>query len=314
VPDESSTLPPASLAGPRTMFGSGLSAVLVAFLVCLALFVSLWPHIFVPIHSGEAGVLWRRFGGGTDTERTYGEGTLITWPWNKVYVYDTTLKHIRVEAPVYTADGMLMHVTVSGRCRPDPQRLPQLHSEIGPDYLSKLIEPELITSVRTVIGKYDSKQVYTQGEQGLAAEIRKMFRNRLDDHDIIYDDVLLVKLLMPDLVQDAVQQKLAVEQDALSYEFKLERERDEKERRIIEAEGIETFSRISGVSMLHWRALETTKELALSPNAKIVVLGNDAKSLPVLLNAEFNEAAPAEPQSLDAESGSLVTPLVESPR
>ncbi|MCA9689247.1 MAG: prohibitin family protein [Myxococcales bacterium] len=269
------------------------SMVTLAALVVLGVVIYLLPNILVAVHSGEAGVLWRRFGGGTDLDITYGEGTVVTWPWNKVHVYDLTVKQIRTEATVYTSDGMLLEVKVSGRCRPDRERLPQLHRDVGPDYIYKVVEPELITSVRTVIGKYDSKQVYAHGEAGLLEEIRSEFRRRLENQDIIYDDVLLVKMLIPNVVQDAIQRKLAIEQDALSYQFRIMREKQEKIRRALEAEGIQAFERISGVSMTQWRALEATTQLATSDNAKIVVLGNDAQSLPVLLNAELNKGIEA---------------------
>ena len=308
-----STQPPPQqpLPAPPQSDKTALWVVLGLFLT--GVMVILWPHIFIAIHPGEAGVVWRRFGDGTNLETSYDEGTVIVWPWNTVYIYDLTIQDVRVSAPVYTSDGMQVEVSVSGRVRPNRERLPYLHREVGPDYLKKLIEPELITAVRTVIGKYDSKQVYANGEAGLLEEIRAEFQRRLETTDVDYDDVLLVKLLIPELVQTAIQTKLAVEQDSLSYEFKLEREQQEKQRRTIEAEGIANFEAVSGLSILHWRALEATAAFARSPNAKLVIVGNDAKSLPVVLNADLQQDPRLPAIEEGMESGEVASANAATP-
>lgn len=147
------------------------------------------------------------------------------------------------------------------------------------------------------IGRYDSKQVYTRGERSLLDEIRSEFRDRLEDQPVDFVDVLLVKMTIPDRVQSAIQDKLIHEQEAFAYDFILEQEKREKQRRIIEAQGVKAFSEISEVSAVQWRALETTAALAESNNAKIVIMGNGATSLPLLLNEGFAEATGEEPQA-----------------
>lgn len=274
----------------------------VVTLIGVVLLAYLWPSMFISIRPGEGGVLWYRFLGGTDMSRAYGEGTVLICPWDEMYVYDLTVQQIRVEAPVYTSDGLLLNVMASGRFRLDREALPRLHRELGPDYVRKLVEPELVTSVRTVIGRFDSKQVYAKGEQELLDQIRYEFEARLAGQDVVYEDVLLVKLLVPEHVQQAIQHKLALEQDALAYEFVLQRELQERQRRVIEAEGIAQFEAVSGVDILQWRALEVTNDLTQSPNSKVVIMGNDARSLPVLLNAEMQAGASAPVAAAPAAS------------
>ena len=75
-------------------------------------------------------------------------------------------------------------------------------------------------------------------------------------------------------------------EDALAQINDLKKEEQERERRRIEADGIKIFQEISGISILRWRGIEATEEFARSPNAKFVIIGNDADSLPVILNAE----------------------------
>ncbi|MEM9458539.1 MAG: prohibitin family protein [Myxococcota bacterium] len=257
------------------------------------------PSIFVSVHSGEGGVLWRRFWGGTELDWSYGEGTAIVWPWDKVHIYDLSIQQLGVEESVYTSDGLHLRVSVSARFRIDREGLPRLHRELGPRYIDKLVKPELTTAARLVLGRYDSKQVYTRGERSLLDEIRSEFRARLEGQPVEFVDVLLVKMTIPDRVQEAIQDKLVHEQEAIAYKFILEREEQEKQRRIIEAQGVRAFASISEISAVQWKALETTAALAGSSNAKIVIMGNDATSLPVLLGEQFVEASAGQSPTMD---------------
>jgi len=267
--------------------------VLVAAAV-IVLVAYLAPSIFIAVHPGEAGVLWRRFWGGTESGRSFGEGTVVIFPWDKLYVYDLRLQHVRSQTTVHSSDGLALEVTVSGRFRVDPGRLPRLHAEVGPGYVAKLVDPELLASVRAVFGRYRAEVVYASSEDGLLAALHQDFAARLERVGLVQGDVQLERVVLPVAVQDAIQRKLA------SAEA-VRREQLEKDRRIIEAEGLAAFQSISGVPILHWGALEATSDLAKSPNAKIIVIGNDHKSLPVLLNAEFGDARTPQPAAAAPE-------------
>ncbi len=117
-------------------------------------------------------------------------------------------------------------------------------------------------------------------------------------------DFLILVLRLPLTVEDAIKAKLTEEQRMLSYRFRLARERDEKQRRIIEAEGVREFEKISGLSMLRWRGIEATETLAASPNSKIILMGTGAGQLPVVLNSDvgFSGAASAAAHSPSAQS------------
>ena len=97
-------------------------------------------------------------------------------------------------------------------------------------------------------------------------------------------DVMIRSLSLPTTVQKAINNKLVHEQAEETYEFRLRREEREKERKIIEAEGIKEFQDISGVSILQWRGIEATETIANSENTKIIIIGTDQKELPLLLN------------------------------
>lgn len=283
----SSELAPASESGkPSRVDWRGLSVLGGAALIVLVIYLA--PNIFISVRSGEAGVLWRRFWGGTELARVYGEGTVVIFPWDKLHVYDLKVQHVRTQTQVYSSDGLALKVTVSGRFRIDPEHLPRLHAEVGPEYKRKLVEPELLASVRAVFGRYFAETVYTKSEVGLLPALGEDFVARLARLGLIRGDVQLERVELPEEVQDAIQRKLATAEA-------VQRERLEKDRRVIEAEGLAAFQSITGLPFLQWGALQVTSELAKSPNTKVIVIGNDRKSLPVILNAEIDEARAAAP-------------------
>lgn len=269
---------------------SKLLIILLLFAVTL-----LFNRIVREILPGERGVLWSRFGGGTQMERSYGEGLLLTWPWDNVYIYDMREQATRLQTVVYAQDGLEITVNVSIRFRLDVPELPLLHKVIGPDFLEKVIVPETISTLRKVLGNYTPEMIYAKDELGLLDELRRTLEADLDPRFFTVVSLLVLDLRLPAGIEEAIKLKLAEEQSMLSYRFRLEREEDEKVRRITEAEGIQEFEAISGVSILKWRGIEATEKLATSQNAKIVMIGSGEGQLPVILNADVAGAAAPAP-------------------
>ena len=112
----------------------------------------------------------------------------------------------------------------------------------------------------------------------------------LGPRGIIVEDVLLKDVELPSELSKSIELKAKAEQDAARMEFVLQKERQEADRKSIEAEGIAAFQRIvsEGISpnLLMWKGIEATEKLAESPNSKIVIMGNSGESLPVLLSAD----------------------------
>merc|ERR1719399_688801 len=111
----------------------------------------------------------------------------------------------------------------------------------------------------------------------------------LQPRGIIVEDVLLKAVRLPELLTHAIERKAQAEQDSARMEFVLAKERQEAERKSVEARGIASFQRIvsEGISpaLLQWKGIEATEKLASSSNSKMVIMGNGKDSLPVLLGA-----------------------------
>ncbi len=259
-------------------------AMVVGGLFALLLFSS---SIFVTIESGQAGVLYEKFGEGTVTDKKYPEGFHSKMPWNTMYIYDLRVQEERQEMEVLSRNGLTIAVEVSIRFSPEEENLGFLHKEIGQDYKDKIIIPEVRSSVRKVIGKYDPEELYSSKRELIQQEIYEETRQNVKRKYIGLDAILIRSVELPPTIKAAIENKLKQEQESKEYEFRLEKEQKEAERKRIEAQGIKDFQDIvsEGISekLLKWKGIESTLELAKSENAKVVIIGGGEDGLPVIL-------------------------------
>lgn len=271
------------------------------FLVVAFILVVLWRDIMVPKYSGEQGVYWSRFFGGT-SDLVLGEGTHLKFPWDEIYVYSTRIMLRSQKTVLLTKDGMAVSLDWAVRYRIDPSRLPELHRTLGPQYADRVVVPEVISALRQVVGGYSADQVYAKAEVDLIEEIEDKVKTRVEMyHPIFFETILILGLNLPDEMERGIVEKLLYEQRLLSYDFRLQAEDQERRRKIIEAEGIREFEKTTGMSLLKWRGIEATTELAKSPNSKIIIMGTGQNSLPLLLNADTPSTAGAVPATPEAK-------------
>lgn len=296
----------------------------IAIFVLLAIFLLIyaWNDIAVSIYSGQQGVLWNRFSG-TVVDDSYDEGLHLIFPWNKMTIYNLRVQHTDDSITVLTVDGMAMSIDFSVIHRPLRPELGHIHRAVGPEYFENLIRPMVVSAIRQVIGSHRTEDIiamperrllqlidsniyshvfryqYASAEAGAILESDTSMRVLPGDLDsgeqqIVPEDLInlfqievkIHTLVLPQKVQLAINEKLVHEQSEESYAFRLAREEKEKERKRIEAEGIRDFEAISGISMLQWRGVDATEQLAKSENAKIIIIGTDQKELPILLSGE----------------------------
>lgn len=262
--------------------------VLIIALLAIGVGIIFFDRVFIFIRSGQQGVLWYRLFG-TDLQHHYEEGMTVIFPWDDMYIYDVRAQQVADEFTVLSRDGLAITVEVSIRYRPQVDRLPLLHVEIGPDYVEKVVKPEVRAKVRYLLGQYLPDEIYSS--QGLL--VRRTVEEaapELAQRYITLEDLLIKTITLPRPVQEAIESKLQQEQAFLAYEFRLQREEQEKERKRIEAEGIQQFQRLiesNGSSFdkyLTYLGIQATLALAKSENAKVVVIGGGEQGLPLILN------------------------------
>merc|ERR1712032_1713875 len=158
-----------------------------------------------------------------------------------------------------------------------------------------VIQPELSSAVRGFTSGADAKALYTHGRGEIQRKLKAELAAVLSPRGIYLEDVLLKAIVLPNQLTHSIELKAQAEQDAARMEFVLLKERQEAERKAIEAKGIAHFQQIvsEGISpeMLQWKGIEATEKLSESPNSKIVIMGNSRESLPVILGGDVHQGS-----------------------
>jgi regulator of protease activity HflC (stomatin/prohibitin superfamily) len=238
------------------------------------------------VPAGGQGVLFKRFAGGVQ-DAIYHEGVHLVAPWNYMVVYNVRVQDREEEMEILTSNGLDVRIELSVRYRPVSEELPRLHKIIGPTYYDTLIRPVLRSAVREVVGKYTPEEIYSSRRDEIQREIFQGVLEALEGKHLDVQTVLIRAVVLPDKLRTAIALKLEEEQRAQQMQFTLQRERQEAERKRIEAQGIADFQKIvsQGLNeqLLKWKGIEATEKLSSSSNAKVVVIGSGKDGLPLIL-------------------------------
>lgn len=243
---------------------------------------------FLTIDAGNRGVLFRRFAGGIDTQNIYSPGFHVIAPWNTMYTYDVREKQIEEQMEVLSSNGLNIRVDVTVRVHPAFANIPQLHEEFGKQYLESLVRPEVRASVRNIIGRFEPEELYSSKRDEVQSLIQEDLEATLSKNHITLRATLIRDIKLPEKVKTAIEDKIEAEQLALKYQYILQQERKEAERKIIEAQAKADANQILTASLsdkiLKDKGIEATLKLAESPNTKVIVVGGEGGGgLPLIL-------------------------------
>jgi regulator of protease activity HflC (stomatin/prohibitin superfamily) len=299
-------------------------------LLFLLLIAALSPRMFITIPAGHEGALFRRFQGGTDVEQAFDEGFHVIWPWNTMYIYDVRFQNQSYVFDAHTSDGLNLRADVAYRFRVTRRNVPLLQKYIGPDYVEKLILPSLGAIVREEVSRHTPEEVYSTKRLEIQQRIRTAMRREFEmdpEADTLLqrvefveiDEIYLRNVELPESLQKSMVEKNQQQQMMLEYDYRIERERKESERKRIEAEGIRQFQDIvkDGITdkYLMWKGIDATLQLAQSPNAKVVIIGGGKTGLPILLGNLDATIAPTTPAEGSPGTGAktALTPIANTP-
>lgn len=271
--------------------------------ISLVLFISigslliLWNKIVYIVPAGNVAVIYRPLWGGVDMSNVYREGIHLVFPWNTFTQYDARLQNQTLELEVLTSDLLKSKVKVVYQYEIDSATLPIMHKYIGPDYRTKVVEPQIISIIRARIGSFGSDKAFTADLQTVLHEITVTTDRILVDNLnppglksvklIRISNVEITNITFPKEVEEAIEKKMVELAKADGYKYILQAARQEAVRKEIEAEGIRKFQDIvrPGLSdnYLRWRGVEATQSLATSNNSKIIVFGSGPTGLPLVL-------------------------------
>lgn len=339
-----------------------LQGVFLTLLVLAFVAVVILPRMVVTVPSGQVGVLWKRFNGpgfycwcltgrGTvlDPRELRQEGLHLIWPWDRLFTYDLRLRSIKETYNAISKDGVNLTATINIRFQLKNNSVAVLHKYIGPDYIASIVRPEIGSWAREVIAQYSAEDVYSNSRQKIENEIRANAQKKLGTHldrliqpgaseqkdpnqyldklknsiDLI--DTLVLSIKLPAAIVAAINRKTEQFYQVQEYQFRIEKEVKESQRKQIEANGIAAFQKTvsDGISnsYLRWRGIEATLRLAESKNAKVVIIGSGRDGMPIILG---NVDAPSPPsmaarpsegaaKSKDNKSITELSPMSDKP-
>jgi regulator of protease activity HflC (stomatin/prohibitin superfamily) len=287
---------------------------MITLLIVVMLTVLLWNRIVITAHPGEAGVLFRRFTG-TEIDQIYKEGLHIISPLDIMTIYETRNQIALHEFDVLSVKGLRIHLAIAIRYRPQYEMLTLLHQRIGPDYLQRVVLPQIESVMRKQLGSFTADQIYTN-ENGLLNQAIVLAINEVGRNYVEVDDVIIRSLTLPENIVTAIEDKLTQQEYLRSYEFRLQTADKEAQRKISEARGIQQAQRIIDESLtpeiLTFEGIKATQELAKSQNAKIVVIGSGKNGLPLILGDNAFAADTTRPLQAP-QSSSLDAPPASQP-
>lgn len=238
------------------------------------------------IRAGEGAVKFSQLGG-TDLDARYSEGLKFHPPWVTLQIYNLRIQEQLEVGEALSSNGLTIGLDVSIRWRPLAAELPELHTTFGDRYFTSLVQPELRSAIREVVGQYTPEELYSTQRTQVEVDIFNEVSEGVEGRHVIIDAILIRDIRLPDQIRIAIETKLEEEQEAERYEFTIAKERLEAQRKKIEADGEAAFQRIIIQSLtdqyLRFKGIEATLALAQSPNAKTVIVGGGRDGLPLIL-------------------------------
>jgi prohibitin 1 len=236
------------------------------------------------IPAGSVGVV--DLFGRVSTE-TLKSGIQFVNPLARVVTMSIKTQELKEVMDVPSKEGLTMNIEVSVLFHLDPEKAADVYRTIGQDFVPVILEPQFRSVTRGVTAAYDAKALYTSEREHLAQVITGDLQKLLGPRGVLIESTPLRRLTLPQRITTAIEEKLSADQESQRMEFVLLKEKQEAERKRIEASGVADFQRIvaQGISpeLLRWKGIEATMKIAESPNSKVIVIGGGKDGLPLIL-------------------------------
>ncbi|HXB08198.1 MAG TPA: prohibitin family protein [Puia sp.] len=262
------------------------------------LLLGLFTACFVQIGTGEVGV---QVLFGSVQNNTLSSGLHIIDPLVDVQRLDVKTQNYTMSAVhnegakegddairVLSADGLEVVIDLTVLYKVIPGDAPNILRETGIDYTDKIVRPLCRTKIRDNAVYYDAVSLYSVKRDEFQARIFKSIDEDFKRRGLLLEQLLVRNITLPQAVKTSIEQKISAEQDAQKMQFVLQKERQEAERKRVEAQGIADYQRIINESLtdrqLQYETIKAQLEIAKSPNAKVIVMGKSGA--PVILDTK----------------------------
>jgi len=277
---------------PGNRFGGIVNRVGVGIIV-----IGLALSMFKQIGAGEVGVqtLFGKVQDGVLTSGLHIINPLVEVTNFEVRTQNYTMSGVATEGQkegddairVLSADGLEVTIDLSVLYSVNPAKAPYILQNIGINYEDKIVRPVTRTAIRDNAVNYQAVDLYSTKRAEFQTRINQTITKSFEKNGLDVQQVLIRNISLPASVKASIESKINAEQEAQKMQFVLQKERQEADRKRVEAQGIADYQKIlsTGLSdkQLVYESIKAQKEIALSPNAKVIIIGN-GKGNPIMLS------------------------------
>lgn len=261
--------------------------LIILGVIALFVLMGLSSSIFYTVNATQRAVIFYKFGSGLDKDDVITPGVHMKSPWNEVFIYDVQETSEGENMDVLDKNGLSIHVDVTVRFKPVSDKIGYIYEKFNLNYIDVLVKPEVRSTVRQVMGRYTAEEIYSTKRAEVESSIKEEAEAILQENNVSMVALLIRSITLPEQIRMAIENKLQQQQEALAYQFRLDKERSEAERKRIAAEGESRANNIINNSLtnnlLKMRGIEATLELSKSPNTKVIVIGSGDEGMPLIL-------------------------------
>ena len=227
-------------------------------------------------------------------------GLHIIDPLVDVTVFDTRTQNYTMSAKsgegqvegddairVLSSDGLEVTIDLSILYKVTPSKAPYIYQNIGVDYEDKIVRPITRTAIRDNAVNYQAVDLYSTKREEFQFKINKTISDNFAKNGLEVQQILVRNITLPATVRASIESKIQAEQDAQKMQFVLQKERQEADRKRVEAQGIADYQKIISTGLteqqLQYQTILAQRDIALSPNTKIIIMGS-GKATPIMLN------------------------------
>lgn len=259
---------------------------IIVGVIALFVLMGLSSSIFYTVNATQRAVIFYKFGEGLNKDHVIYPGVHMKAPWNDAFIYNVQETSQDENMDVLDKSGLSIHVDVTVRFKPIPDKIGYIYEKFNVDYVNVLVIPEVRSAVRQVMGRFTAEEIYSTKRAEVEATIKSESEKILHANNVDMVALLIRSIQLPEQIRVAIENKLQQQQEALAYQFRLDKEKSEAERKRIAAEGESRANNIINNSLtanlLKMRGIEATLELSKSPNSKVIIVGGK-DGMPLIL-------------------------------
>ncbi len=259
-----------------------------SLLAVIAFGIIALTQFFTQIPAGYVGVV-DFFGIVSDNTLPAGINTVN--PLARVIKYSIQTKEHKEAMQVLSREGLTIGLEISVLYRLDLDSAARVYKTVsGGDYETIILVPQFRSISRAVTASFQASALYSTEREKLGASIQEELAKTVRPRGVIIETTPIRNVALPTQLTEAIEQKQRADQESQRMEFVLTKEKQEADRKRIEAKGIADFQSIvaAGISeqLLRWKGIEATEKIAQSPNTKVIIVGAGKDGLPIILDTK----------------------------